>query len=176
MSPLPLAQRRYGYRRRIPRRAARNRERAKGLRTGRVHLRLAGNVRSDDERDNPVEYAYKRTGSAGFSQTIEAVEHAVGAHGFVVHASYDIGGTVGAKGFAIRPLVILEVGPDDDDLEQPLSLVLPCRINIYEEGGEVVVAALRPTVFVSVYPEHDLEAVAAEVEHTIVGIVNSAVG
>lgn len=122
-----------------------------------------------------VEHAYKRAGSRTFSQTIEAVEQSVRSHGFVVHASYDIGGAVVAKGFAIRPLVILEVGPDGEGFQQPLSLVLPCRINIYEEAGEVVVAALRPTVFVAVYPEHDLEEIANDIERIIMRIVDDAV-
>ena len=124
---------------------------------------------------SPVDYAYKRTGAKSFPETVEAVEHAVRAHGFDVHACYDISGAVVAKGFEIRPLVILEVGPAGGEVDLPLSLVLPCRINIYEEDGDVVVAALRPTVFTAVFPEHDLEDIAREVEVTIIGIVDSAV-
>ncbi len=133
-------------------------------------------VRPTGERDRVVDYAYKRTATREFPETIEAVERAVRGHGFIVRNSYDIGGTVVAKGFAIRPLVILEVGPEGEDVGLPLSLVLPCRINIYEEDGSVVVAALRPTIFKAVYPEHDLEEVAEEVERTIIGIVDEAAG
>ncbi len=122
-----------------------------------------------------MDYAYKRSAPRTFLETIEAVERSVRSHGFVVHHKYDIGGTVIAKGFAIRPLMILEVGPAGEPLEAPLSLVLPCRINVYEEDGTTVVAALRPTVFRAVYPEHRLDTVVEEVEQTVIAIVDGSV-
>jgi uncharacterized protein (DUF302 family) len=124
-------------------------------------------------KGDPVDHAYKRTRTGSFSETIEAVEHAVRARGFVIENKYDIGGTVVAKGFAIRPLVIMEVSPTDE-VGSPLSLVLPCRINIYEEDGSVVVAALRPTIFGAIYPEHRLDELAKGIEETVIGIVDDA--
>jgi len=132
-------------------------------------------VREATNGECPVDYAYKRCGNRGFFDTLSAVEEAVCDHGFVVQRKYDIGGTVVAKGFTIRPLVIMEVGPAEEDVGTPLSLVLPCRINVYEEDGAVVVAALRPTIFSAVYPEHRLDEVAAEIEETVVNIVDDAV-
>jgi len=129
-----------------------------------------------DEGTGRVEYAYKRRSARSFKDAIDAVERSVRVHGFIVHRKYDIGGTVGAKGFNIRPLVILEIGPAEEPSEAPLSLVLPCRINIYEEDGQSVVAALRPTVFGSVYPEHRLDEVVEAVEATVIGIVDGATG
>lgn len=120
-----------------------------------------------------MEYAYKRSRSGGFDETIEAIERAVRSHGFIVEQKYDIGGTVVAKGFAIQPLVIMEVSPKEE-VGSPLSLVLPCRINIYEEDGTVVVAALRPTVFGAVYPDHGLDELARDIEDTVIGIVDEA--
>lgn len=122
-----------------------------------------------------MDHAYKRTRDGGFDETIEAVERAVRDHGFVIENKYDIGGTVVAKGFAIRPLVIMEVSPEED-VGSPLSLVLPCRINIYEEDGCVVIAALRPTIFGSIYPEHRLDELAVGIEEQVVGIVDQAAG
>lgn len=122
-----------------------------------------------------MEHAYKRRAARPFGATIEAVERSVRSHGFVVRHKYDIGGTVVAKGFTIRPLVILEIGPEEEPAEAPLSLVLPCRINVYEEDGETVVAALRPTLFRAVFPEHRLDEVVEAVEATVIGIVDGAV-
>ncbi|MDY0088378.1 MAG: DUF302 domain-containing protein [Coriobacteriia bacterium] len=121
-----------------------------------------------------MEHAYKRTRAGGFDETIEAVERAVREHGFVVVGKHDIGGTVGSKGFAIRPLVILEIRPAQD-VGSPLSLVLPCKINIYEEEGHVSVAALRPTVFGSIFPEHGLDELAKPIEADIIAIVDAAI-
>ncbi len=134
-----------------------------------------GHIGVATNKDGPVDYAYRRWGNRSFSKTLAAVEQAVCDHGFVVLRRYDIGETMVAKGFAIRPLVIMEVGPAEEDVSTPLSLVLPCRINVYEENGVVVVAALRPTIFIAVYPEHRLDEVAAEMEDTVVSIVDGAV-
>lgn len=120
-----------------------------------------------------MDHAYKRTRAGSFDDTIEAVERAVHARDFVVEKKYDIGGTVVAKGFAIRPLVIIEVSPREE-VGSPLSLVLPCRINIYEEDGSVVVAALRPTIFGAIYPEHRLDELAQGIEESVIGIVDDA--
>lgn len=120
-----------------------------------------------------MDHAYKRSRAGSFAGAIEAVERAVRDRAFVVEKKYDIGGTVVAKGFAIRPLVIMEVSPVEE-VGSPLALVLPCRINIYEEDGSVVVAALRPTIFGAIYPEHRLDELAAGIEATVIGIVDDA--
>ena len=140
-----------------------------------VRLSLTRSARSGVQtREGSVDHAYKRTRAGGFEETIEAVERAVRAHGFVIENKYDIGGAVVAKGFAIRPLVIVEVSPAEE-VGSPLSLVLPCRINIYEEGDGVVVAALRPTVFGAIYPEHRLDELAVGIEQDVIAIVDAAV-
>lgn len=120
-----------------------------------------------------MEHAYKRMRPGGFEESVEAVERAVRTHGFVIDAKHDIGSTVGSKGFAIRPLVILEISPEQP-VDKPLSLVLPCKINIYEDEGRVAVAALRPTVYGSVFPEYDLAELARPIEADIIAIVDAA--
>lgn len=140
----------------------------------RLHLSL-GCARSGTEGVS-VDYAYKRVGTKGFAETIEAVEKAVRLHGFVVHQFHDIRARLTAKGFPIRPLVIFEIAPAEGADDEMLSLLLPCRINIYEEGESVVVAALRPTLFKAVFPEHELDAVAHKVEGEIIELVDAAVG
>jgi len=121
-----------------------------------------------------VEYAYKRGGDRTFSETTEAVELSASAHGFVVQKSYDLGAALASKGFPIRPLMIFEIAPAED-LEDPVTLIMPCRINIYEENGRVVVAALRPSLFSAVFPEHELDEIAEEFERRVIDIVDGAV-
>lgn len=128
-------------------------------------------VRSDAE--SRVDYAYKRVGTRGFRDTIESVEQSVVLHGFVVQACHDIQGRLASKGFPIRPLIIFEIAPARPDEE--LALIMPCRIHVYEEDGQVIVAALRPTLFVAVFPEHRLDSLAAQVEETVVRMVDDSV-
>ena len=122
-----------------------------------------------------VDYAYKRVGTRGFTETIEAVERAVLLHGFVVHQFHDSRARLTAKGFAIKPLVIFEITQKDPAADQRVDLLMPCRINIYEEEDTVVVAALRPTLFKAVFPEHELDAIAQRVEAQIIAVVDDAV-
>lgn len=122
-----------------------------------------------------MDYAYKRVATREFSRTLADVERSVQRAGFIVEHSYDIGAALAAKGFPIRPLVIFEIAPAED-VDDLVTLIMPCRINVFEEEGTVTVSALRPSVFIAVFPEHDLSAIAEEYERRIVGIVDGAVG
>lgn len=107
-------------------------------------------------------------------ETIEAVERSVRDHGFVVHQRHDIGATLATKGFPIRPLMILEVAPAEE-VDDPVTLIMPCRINVYEDSNDVVVAALRPSLFSAVFPEHELDDIADQFEKKVIKIVDGAV-
>lgn len=122
-----------------------------------------------------MDYAYKRVGTKGFAETIEAVERSVRDHGFVVEQLHDISARLEAKGFPIRQLVIFEIGPAHETRDEMIRLLMPCRINVYQEGDQVVVAALRPTLFKAVFPEHELDALAQKVEADVVSLVDESV-
>jgi uncharacterized protein (DUF302 family) len=121
-----------------------------------------------------MRYAYRRVTTSPFGQTVEAVESAARSHGFVVLESHDIQASLAAKGFQIRPLVIVELDPPEGEKDELVALLLPCRLNIYEEDGEVAVAALRPSLFRAVYPERDLEDAAARLEQAVIAVVDEA--
>lgn len=121
-----------------------------------------------------VRYAYKRLTDAPLADVVRSVATSAARHGFVVLESHDIQAALAAKGFPIRPLVIVEVGPNDGDKDALVALLLPCRLNIYEEDGHVAVAALRPSLFRAIYPERDLEEAARGLEDAIIAIVDEA--
>ena len=121
-----------------------------------------------------MRYAYKRLTDAPLADVVRSVATSAARHGFVVLESHDIQAALAAKGFPIRPLVIVEVGPNDGDKDALVALLLPCRLNIYEEDGHVAVAALRPSLFRAIYPERDLEEAARGLEDAIIAIVDEA--
>jgi len=54
-----------------------------------------------------------------------------------------------------------------------LNMVLPCRISVWQEKGKVKIGTLRPTVLLSMLSQsEDLKKVAAEVEETLLKIIN----
>jgi uncharacterized protein (DUF302 family) len=55
-----------------------------------------------------------------------------------------------------------------------ISTALPCRISIYEEDGKVKVATIRPTMLLNLFDSPELQAVAREVEDTLVRIIDAA--
>jgi uncharacterized protein (DUF302 family) len=60
------------------------------------------------------------------------------------------------------------------DQNMSLSMALPCRISIYEEGGKTILATLKPTNLLALFNEPRLQPVAQEVEATIVKIMKEA--
>lgn len=120
-----------------------------------------------------MRYAHRRTSGLPFEETVASVERAARAQGFSVIRSHDIQSALAAKGFEISPLVIVELGPEED-ADALVSLLLPIRLNVYEEDGAVLVAALRPSLFREVFPEHDLEAASLRLESAVVAVLDEA--
>jgi len=57
-----------------------------------------------------------------------------------------------------------------------ISTALPCRISVYEEGGKVKLATIKPSMMLEMYGEEEMAPVAEEVEQTIVAIMDEAAG
>jgi uncharacterized protein (DUF302 family) len=55
-----------------------------------------------------------------------------------------------------------------------ISTVLPCRISIYREAGKIKVATLRPTMLLNLFDSPELQAVARDLEDTLVRIIDTA--
>ena len=55
-----------------------------------------------------------------------------------------------------------------------ISTALPCRISIYQDGENVKVAAIRPTLLLNLFDSPRLQAIAREVEDTLVRIIDTA--
>jgi uncharacterized protein (DUF302 family) len=147
-------------------------------------LSLTGAEQVDRRESGAAGYDYRRVCDCGFDEAVASVEAALGRHGFSVSAMHDIQATLAAKGFAIQPIRIYEVrGPGDaagslrtleDQAEARLARLMPCRINVFVEDETVVVTALRPTLLCRVFPEEDLDEIAAAVERVLVAVVDEA--
>jgi len=55
-----------------------------------------------------------------------------------------------------------------------ISTALPCRISVYEEGGKVKIATIRPTYMLDLFDNPALKYVAQSVEETIIRIISMA--
>ena len=53
-----------------------------------------------------------------------------------------------------------------------ISTALPCRISVYEEGGDTVLASLRPTMLLSLFDAPGARAAAESVEAETIAIMD----
>ena len=56
-----------------------------------------------------------------------------------------------------------------------VSMALPCRISVYEEGGRTKIATMLPTAMLALFPEAaELKSVAEDVERNILQMIRDA--
>ena len=114
------------------------------------------------------------------TEAAAALEAAVTANHFGVMQVHNLKETMARKGieFAHECLIFEVCQPQQAKkvLEQNMSVStgLPCRISIYEEGGKTVLATLKPTVLLAMFNAPNLAEAAAEVESTILKIMEEA--
>ena len=114
------------------------------------------------------------------SETSAALQAAVEANHFGVMQVHNLKETMTKKGVEFaRECLIFEVCQPQQakkvlDENMSVSTALPCRISIYEEGGKTILATLKPTTLLAMFSVPQLEAVAREVEATIIKIMKEA--
>ncbi|MGB4594218.1 MAG: DUF302 domain-containing protein [Coriobacteriia bacterium] len=113
----------------------------------------------------------------GFIATVEAVERAVRAHGFVIDRVHDLKATLASKGFDIQPLRIYEVTSSawKDSGRRGEAFAAQCRVHVYEEDGSVFVNAIRPTALCRVLDDSDAADRVEDVERLLVAFVDAVV-
>jgi uncharacterized protein (DUF302 family) len=114
-----------------------------------------------------MEFTYRREGTRGFLETVEAVESSIRSRGFAVVGRHDLQERLAAKGFEIQPAIIFEVATSADSG----SL---CKIHVYAEDSVVWVTAIRPSLLWRVVDAGQMPV--DEAESSVVELVDSAVG
>ena len=122
----------------------------------------------------------KMTTRKPLSVTAADLQTAVQKNRFGVMQVHNLKETMAKKGVEFdRECLIYEVCQPQQAkkvLEQSMSVstMLPCRISLFEESGQTVMATLKPTALVKLFNEPKLLPVAQEVEDTLVKIMTEA--
>ena len=109
-----------------------------------------------------------------------ALQAAVQANHFGVMQVHNLKETMTKKGVEFgHECLIFEVCQPQQakkvlDQDMSISIALPCRISIYQEGGKTILATLKPTALLAMFKVPQLDGVAQEVEDTIVKIMKEA--
>jgi uncharacterized protein (DUF302 family) len=114
-----------------------------------------------------------------FDETVTAVERIAQEKGFRVLHTHDVAATLAGKGFQRDPLKIVEIcnaGYAHQVLQRDvkISLMLPCPISVYVEAGRTYVSTMLPTSIVDFFPEAGIGDIAAEVEKTVLEVIEEA--
>ena len=108
------------------------------------------------------------------------LEEAVKRHRFGVLTIHNLKETLIQKGIAFdsecRIYEVCNPQQAKNVLEKDLSLstALPCRISVYEEGGKIKLATMRPTVLMGEFQRGELWEVAKEVEKLLIEMMEEA--
>lgn len=124
-----------------------------------------------------LDYTVESTKSV--DDAIAAVEAKAREKGFGVLCVHDIKATLAGKGFDRAPLKIVEIcnpryAHEVLKADVKISLMLPCPVSVYSEGGKTYISAMRPKAMTTFYPKADIERIAGEVDRIIVDIVEGA--
>ena len=124
-------------------------------------------------------FEYTVTTGKGFDEAVAAVEAKAAEKGFRVLYTHDVAQTLKEKGFPREPLKIVEIcnaryASEVLKKDVKISLMLPCPVSVYTEGGATRISAMLPSMLAQFYPGAGIEGVAAEIEQAILAIVDEA--
>jgi uncharacterized protein (DUF302 family) len=122
-----------------------------------------------------IDYTVETT--KDFDEAVAAVEAKSKEKGFGVLHVHDVKATLASKGFDRNPLKIIEIcnpryASEVLRADIKISLMLPCPISVYVEGGKTYISTLRPKMISDFYPEANIKALAEEVDTIVLNIVD----
>ncbi len=125
------------------------------------------------------EFELTVTSDKEFEDVVTAVEQGSAAKGFRVLHTHDVAATLAEKGFPRAPLKIVEIcnakyASQVLAKDVKISLMLPCPISVYVEGGTTHISTMLPTSIIEFFPHAGIEDLAKEVERIVVEIVEQA--
>ncbi|BCV21404.1 DUF302 domain-containing protein [Moorella sp. Hama-1] len=123
--------------------------------------------------------SYTVTTDKDFADAVRAVEEATAAQGMKVQHVHDVQATLKSKGYDSEPLKIIEIcnaryAHEVLARDVMISLMMPCKVNVYTREGKTYISALRPTMLAEFFPHADLKEVANQVDAKIRAIVDAA--
>jgi uncharacterized protein (DUF302 family) len=126
-----------------------------------------------------MDFEYRVESKKSFPEAVAAVEAKTAEKGFRVLHVHDVQATLAEKGFQREPLVIIEICNAKFahlvlSRDMKVSLFLPCKINVFTQGGKTLLSALRPAAMPQFFPQSGIEDVVWEVDRIITSIVDEA--
>ena len=124
-------------------------------------------------------FEYTVTTEKPFADAVLAIETKSAEKGFLVLHTHDVAATLAEKGFPREPLKIIEIcnakyASQVLNKDVKISLMLPCPISVYVQGGRTAISTLLPSSIAEFFPGAGIEGLAAEVESVVLSIIEEA--
>lgn len=124
------------------------------------------------------DFAYIVETRKTFDDAVVSVLRSVDQKGWTVFNVYDIQERLAAKGFAQNKLKIIEICSGKYankflNKNRLVSLCLPCKINVQEDGGKVMIVGMKPSIISEFFTEITKEE-ALEAEKEVKEIIESS--
>jgi uncharacterized protein (DUF302 family) len=123
---------------------------------------------------------YERNAKGSVDEVCARLSRAAADNEFGVLGVHDLKQKMADKGVSFGPQCrVLEVcNPHQAktvlEANPSISTALPCRIAVYEHGGNTVVSTLKPTALLSLFGSSELDLVAQDVEAAIIRMIDAA--
>lgn len=119
------------------------------------------------------------TTEKSFEDAVSAIEKQAAEEGFRVFHTHDVAVTLAEKGFPRGPLKIIEIcnakyASQVLNKDVKISLMLPCPISVYVEGGKTHISTLLPSSIADFFPQAGIEGLASEVKRIVLKIVEES--
>lgn len=127
-----------------------------------------------------MEAIYQVTTEKSFDEAVAAVQAQTQANGFRVLHVHDVQATLAEKEFKREPLKIIEVcnakyANNALTIDVTVSLLMPCRINVYREDGKTIISTVLPKALVTIFNSQSLEDFANDIEAVLLRIIDQSI-
>lgn len=119
---------------------------------------------------------YQKRTSGSVEDILRKLGEAAVSHGAEVVGTHDLKSTLACGGGECRVLEVCNTERTRRALgtNRLVATILPIRIAVFEEGGQIQVAFLKPTALADLWNHPEIEPIAQEAEDAIICMIETA--
>jgi len=127
-----------------------------------------------------MEYAKKRHTDLEFEEAVDKIKASLKEQGFGILTEIDVKETLKKKlDVDFKKYVTLGAcNPPNAykalQAEKDIGLMLPCNVIVYEDEGNAVIAAIKPTAAMGMIENENLKAIAEQIESKLEKAIDNA--
>jgi uncharacterized protein (DUF302 family) len=126
-----------------------------------------------------MELGYTQKTTKNFDEIVARIEELTAEKQFRVLHIHDVKQTLSEKGLERGPFKIVEIcnakfAHNALGVTPDVGLFMPCKINVYTEGGKTIISAMNPRMISEFFDSPILKELADEVDTIVRSIVDEA--